>query len=274
MQLATIEIAGTLHTVKITDFDGSHGRGHILAEVDLGSYLQDATLAALSSPGAEIEFSARQLAPVVPRPGKILCTGLNFREHIVEMGHPVPDYPTLFAKFATALTTPFGNVRVPKSVSQQLDYEGELAFVMGHGGQIAGYTIMNDFSQRDWQYRTQQWLQGKNLDESSAFGPWLTMAASEDGTRFDPVASGAILRTKVNGELRQEHSLGDLVFSPGELVDYVQKFTTLEAGDVIVCGTPAGVGHGMEPPKYLSHGDTVEIEINGLGQVSSTIDIR
>src|SRR5699024_3930467 len=194
-----------------------------------------------------IEFSARQLAPVIPNPRKVLCTGLNFREHIVEMGHPVPDHPTLFAKFATALTTPYGNVRVPRAMAQKLDYEGELAIVMGHGGQIAGYAVINDFSQRDWQYRTQQWLQGKNLDESSALGPWLTMATDEKGQAFDPWAEGAMLRTWVNGELRQEHSLADLVFKPQELVEYVENFATLEAGDIIALGTPAGVGHGMTP---------------------------
>ena len=271
MRIATVEIAGQLHTVEVLDFDGTHGRGRILAAVDVGVFLHDATLAGAGSEPSEIKFSARQLAPVVPRPGKVLCTGLNFREHIVEMGHPVPDHPTLFTKFATALTTPFGAVRVPKVMAKQLDYEGELAIVMGHGGQIAGYTVMNDFSQRDWQYRTQQWLQGKNLDESSAFGPWLQLV---DADTPDPVETGAMIRTWVNGELRQEHSLSDLVFKPQELVDYIQTFATLEAGDVIVLGTPAGVGHGMQPPQYLADGDVVEVEVEGLGRVSSTIEVR
>lgn len=274
IRLATIEIAGSLHTVRVESFDGSHGTATVLAEGDLGSFLQDATLAAAGHGGQSIEFSARQLAPVIPRPGKVLCTGLNFREHILEMGHPVPDHPTLFAKFATALSTPFGTVRVPEVMASKLDYEGELAIVMGHGGEIAGYALMNDFSQRDWQYRTQQWLQGKNLDESSAFGPWLTLARDDEGRRFDPVAEGAVLRTRVNGELRQEHSLKDLVFTPEELVAYISTFSTLEAGDVIAMGTPAGVGHGMTPPKYLADGDTVEVEVEGLGRVSSIVEVR
>ncbi len=273
-RLATIETAGHLRTIRVESFDGTHGTGTVLADGDLGGFLQDVTLSASADAEESIEFSARQLAPVIPNPRKVLCTGLNFREHIVEMGHPVPDHPTLFAKFATALTTPYGNVRVPRAMAQKLDYEGELAIVMGHGGQIAGYAVMNDFSQRDWQYRTQQWLQGKNLDESSALGPWLTMATDEKGQPFDPVAEGAMLRTWVNGELRQEHSLADLVFKPQELVEYVESFATLEAGDVIALGTPAGVGHGMTPPRYLGHGDTVEVEIEGLGRISSTIDVR
>ena len=273
-RLGTIDIAGQLHTLRIDSFDGDHGQGRILADLDLGRFIQNATLATTATPGDTVEFSAEQLAPIIPRPGKILCTGLNFREHIVEMGHPVPDHPTLFTKFATALSTPVGTVRVPANMADKLDYEGELAIVMGHSGQIAGYTVMNDFSQRDWQYRTQQWLQGKNLDASSAFGPWLTMAVTDDGESFDPARDGAMLRTWVNGELRQEHSLADLVFTPQELVYYVQNFATLEAGDVIALGTPAGVGHGMKPPQYLQDGDTVDVEIEGLGRVSSTIDVR
>src|SRR5699024_7528233 len=130
----------------------------------------------------------------------------------------------------------------------------------------------NDFSQRDWQYRTQQWLQGKNLDESSARGPWLAMATDEEGQPFDPVAEGAMLRTWVNRDLSQEHSFADLVHKPRDLVEDVEDFATLEAGDVIARGTPAGVGHGKTPPRYLGHGDTVEVELEGLGLNSSTID--
>ena len=174
----------------------------------------------------EVSFSADQLDPVIPKPGKIFCVGLNYREHIEEMGHPIPDHPTLFVKYASALATPFADVIVPQGMQDKVDYEGELAVVIGASGTdaaasdslssrpvIAGYTIMNDLSQRDWQYRTQQWLQGKNLDRSSGFGPWLTTA-----DEYDPVAEAAMLRTWVNGELRQEHSVADLVFKPSELV--------------------------------------------------------
>ena len=128
-------------------------------------------------------FSAEQLGPVIPKPGKIFCVGLNYREHIEEMEHPIPDHPTLFVKYASAVATPFADVIVPQGMQDKVDYEGELAVVIGASGNyaeatnspssrptIAGYTIMNDLSQRDWQYRTQQWLQGKNLDRSSGFG--------------------------------------------------------------------------------------------------------
>ncbi|GEM_PF-545251 len=227
----------------------------------------------------EVSFSADQLGPVIPKPGKIFCVGLNYREHIEEMGHPIPDHPTLFVKYASALATPFADVIVPQGMQDKVDYEGELAVVIGASGTdaaasdslssrpvIAGYTIMNDLSQRDWQYRTQQWLQGKNLDRSSGFGPWLTTA-----DEYDPVAEAAMLRTWVNGELRQEHSVADLVFKPSELVEYISTFATLEPGDVIVTGTPAGVGHGMTPPRYLSHGDEVRIAIDGLGEIRNRV---
>jgi len=195
------------------------------------------------------------------------------------MGHPVPDHPTLFAKFSTALTGPFATVQVPEHLATKADYEGELALVIGRrlpgarGGAteqdaraaISGYSVANDFSQRDWQYRTQQWLQGKNLDASSALGPWLT-------TDFDPVASGAVLRTWVNGELRQEHSTADLVFDPVELVRYISEFTTLEPGDVIITGTPEGVGAGSD--RYLEDGDIVRVAIDGLGSVESTVSLE
>ncbi|RAV34983.1 fumarylacetoacetate hydrolase family protein [Corynebacterium heidelbergense] len=278
MRLATVDIAGQHTVVDVVEFEDGRGRGRVLADGcvgqllgrgDLSSVLGDATAAqhgAAATPRGMVEFTSAQLLPVVPRPGKIFCVGLNYREHIQEMGHEIPEHPTLFAKYASALAAPFAQVNLPAALGQQADYEGELAVVVGAGGRVAGYAVMNDFSQRDWQYRTQQWLQGKNADASSAFGPWLTPAQE-----VDPVADGATLRTWVNGELRQEHSVSDLVFPPAELVEYISQFARLEPGDVIVTGTPEGVGHGMKPPRYLADGDEVRISIEGLGEVSSTV---
>lgn len=267
--------------ITFFSFEEGHGRGVLLpfsldAHLPFDLNVDQATMAELP----EISFSAAQLGPVIPKPGKIFCVGLNYREHIEEMGHPIPDHPTLFVKYASALAAPFADIVVPPGLQDKADYEGELAVVIGasesntEGSKsgiprptIAGYTIMNDFSQRDWQYRTQQWLQGKNLDRSSGFGPWLTTA-----DEYDPVADGAMLRTWVNGELRQEHSVADLVFKPAELVEYISNFATLEPGDVIVTGTPEGVGHGMTPPCYLAHNDEVRIAIDGLGEICNRID--
>lgn len=215
-----------------------------------------------------LEFRTADLLPVVPQPRTIICVGLNYREHIAEMGHPIPDHPTLFAKFSQSLTGPFQDVHIPASMNERVDYEGELAVIIGPGGTIAGYSLMNDLSQRDWQYRTQQWLQGKNLRASSGFGPFFVPAE-----QWDPVREGVALQTWVNGELRQDHSVADLVFTPQELVAYISTFTDLEAGDVIVTGTPEGVGHGMQPPKYLRDGDTVRVGMEGLGYLENTFRI-
>ncbi|MDO5684852.1 MAG: fumarylacetoacetate hydrolase family protein [Bifidobacterium sp.] len=217
------------------------------------------------------------LAPVDP--GKIICVGLNFAKHIEEMGHPRPDVPTLFAKFRDAITDPFKQVTLPAGAGEKLDYEGEYAIVIGRTAWqvdpaeaakcIAGEMIMNDFTQRDRQYATEQWLQGKTLQGCSGMGPWVTL--SDDG-RFSldgwAEREQRVLRTWVNGELRQEASLGDLVFPPAALVSYISQFVTLNAGDVISTGTPAGVGHGRGV--YLRSGDTVRIAIDGLGAIENT----
>ncbi|AGP30078.1 fumarylacetoacetate hydrolase family protein [Corynebacterium terpenotabidum] len=297
MKLATarIDAAGTVATVLIEDAGPDSGEGaaavspsltaRVVERCDLRELLEKSSgdlatrvATSLRRDGAQVTLDRTDLLPLIPRPGKALCVGLNYREHIVEMGHPVPDYPTLFVKFSSALTSPFAEVTVPENLAAKADYEGELAVVIGRrlpgsrGGAseadaraaIAGYAVANDFSQRDWQYRTQQWLQGKNLDASSAFGPWLTTA-----DEYDPVAAGAVLRTHVNGELRQQHSTGDLVFPPVDLVRYISEFATLEAGDVIITGTPEGVGAGSD--RFLADGDVVTVSIDGLGAVETTV---
>lgn len=291
MKLATarIDAAGSVATILVDDGSALPGAttisGRVVERCDLGTLLMktpgDLTAKVelgLRRDGTPVTLDRGDLTPLIPRPGKALCVGLNYREHIMEMGHPVPDHPTLFAKFPTALTGPFTEVVVPEHLSAKADYEGELAVVIGRrlpgacGGAteedaraaIAGYAVANDFSQRDWQYRTEQWLQGKNLDASSALGPWLT-------TGVDPVAEGAVLRTRVNGELRQEHSTADLVFRPVDLVRYISEFTTLEPGDVIITGTPEGVGAGSD--RFLADGDVVTVSIDGLGEVETTVRI-
>ncbi|MDN5582715.1 MAG: fumarylacetoacetate hydrolase family protein [Corynebacterium sp.] len=293
MKLATVRIDGSRCTIQVDGVDdapnGGGVTGRIVDRRGLGALLtgsatgsssgiRGAVEAGLRRDGDEVTVPFADLLPVVPSPSKIFCVGLNYREHIEEMGHPIPDHPTLFVKYPSALTAPYAEVTVPEGMTEKADYEGELAVVIGsrlpgaQGGAtaaearaaIGGYAVMNDFSQRDWQYRTQQWLQGKNLDRSSAFGPWLTVADD-----YDPVAEGAVLRTWVNGDLRQEHSTADLVFPPVDLVRYISNFATLEPGDVIVTGTPEGVGAGSG--RFLADGDVVRIEVDGLGAVESTI---
>ncbi|WPF66841.1 MULTISPECIES: fumarylacetoacetate hydrolase family protein [unclassified Corynebacterium] len=212
------------------------------------------------------------LAPVIPRPGKIICVGLNYARHIEEMGHERPDVPTLFIKFPEALTGPYDDVLLPPWAQEAADFEGELAVVVGKRARrvtaraatehIAGYAVMNDYSLRDYQYRTLQWHQGKSLEKSSGFGPWLT--TRED---FRP---GAPLRTWLNDAPMQEARTDDLVFSPEALIEYLSHLYPLEPGDVIVTGTPAGVGHARSPKRYLRDGDTVRVRVEGLGEIANT----
>ena len=230
-----------------------------------------------ADPDRLVPESEWALAPLIPRPGKIFCVGLNYAAHIDEMGHDRPDVPTLFAKFADALAGPRDDLMVHADAAGALDYEGELAVVIGEttyrvdedeaARRIAGYAILDDFTQRDAQYATQQWLQGKTLQRTSAFGPWL---ATPD--EFDAVT--ARVRTWVDGELRQDAPIADLVFPPAALVAYVSGFVQLNPGDVISTGTPAGVGHGMDPKTYLRDGQEIRVAIDGLGEQRNILRIR
>lgn len=220
-----------------------------------------------------VAVRAKDLAQPILEPKKITCIGMNYANHIAEMGRPAPKFPTLFIKFPDALTGPFDDVRVPADLSNALDYEGELAVIIGApayrvsaaeaGKYIAGFAIMNDYTMRDRQYRTLQWHQGKSLYRSAGFGPWVTLSDPND-----PHHAG-MLSTTVNGELRQHDSCADLVFDPAHLVEYISHLYPLSPGDVIVSGTPGGVGHAREPQSYLGHGDVTRISIEGLGHIQN-----
>jgi acylpyruvate hydrolase len=209
-------------------------------------------------------------APVVTRPAKVFCIGLNYRSHIEETGEEIPEYPTVFTKFALSLTGPYDDVEVPAE-DHRLDYEGELTVVIGTGGRrlkgeaaaaaIGGYTIGNDVSMRGWQGRTSEWTQGKAWEASTPVGPWV-LTPDEFGT-------GAHLTTRVNGETVQDAPTSDLVFAPVDLVEYLSTMITLEPGDLIMTGTTAGVALGRRNEQgrhpWLVAGDVVEVEIEGLG---------
>jgi acylpyruvate hydrolase len=206
------------------------------------------------------------LAPVL-EPGAVICSGLNFRAHVLEMGRELPTSPTLFAKLPRALCGPSDTVPLTP-VSKAVDYEGELVVVIGRRARnvsaadaadyIAGYTLMNDVSMRDLQNRTLQWFAGKNLEASTPVGPWIVTS-----DEIDP--SALTLRVTVNGEKRQEASLGDLIFDVARLIEDVSSLFSLEPGDLIATGTPGGVGQGFKPPKYIAEGDIVEVTVDGIG---------
>ncbi|MEV4009243.1 fumarylacetoacetate hydrolase family protein [Nonomuraea angiospora] len=266
MRLATLRLPNRTTAARI---DGDQAVE--IGAPDVGALLADPrwreVAAAADGPGHPL--STAGLAPVVPRPGKIVCVGLNYRNHILEMGRELPEYPTLFAKFAEALVGPYDDIALP-AVSQAVDWEAELAVIVGTAARnvspeqaaacIAGYSVINDVTARDYQYRTLQWLQGKTFESSTPFGPYLVTPDELEGVTMT-------MRCEVDGEVVQETDTADLVFGPAELISYVSRIITLQPGDVIATGTPGGVGHARKPPRYLADGSKVVTRIAGLGEL-------
>ncbi len=203
------------------------------------------------------------LAPV-PRPRAIFGIGLNYRAHALEQGKEPPDTPIVFLKLPGSSVPPAGPVVIPPVVRRP-DYEAELVIVMGAGGEIAGYAVADDVSARDLQRREPQWTRAKGFDTSCPWGPWITTADEVP----DPQALR--LRTWVNGDLRQDATTADLVFGPQEVVDFLRETCTLEPGDVILTGTPSGVGVGQDPMVFLASGDVIRIEIESLGWIEHPV---
>lgn len=205
-------------------------------------------------------------APVVPQPSKIICAGLNYRKHILEMGRELPEHPTFFAKYPEALIGAYDQIEL-SPLSDAVDWEGELAVVIGKpvrnaseaaaADAIAGYAVLNDVTMRDFQYRTLQWLQGKTFENTTPFGPYLVTT--------DEWTPGPTMKTVVDGDTVQEVSTGELVFSPAALISYFSQVVTLNPGDVIATGTPGGVGHARKPQRYLQNGSVLQTSIEGLG---------
>jgi 2-keto-4-pentenoate hydratase/2-oxohepta-3-ene-1,7-dioic acid hydratase in catechol pathway len=230
--------------------------------------------AAASAARARIPLDSVRLAPPILRPPKFLAVGLNYADHVAEAGLETPKLPTIFNKQSTCVAGPTDPVHMPR-VSSALDYEGELGFVVGrrcrhvpreHAHEvIAGYLVVNDVSVRDWQLRIPTWTMGKSFDTHGPIGPWIT-TADEVG---DPHALR--VRTWVNGELRQDSSTKNLIFDCFAIVEHLSTAFTLEPGDVVATGTPGGVGIAMKPPRLLSIGDVVRVEIDGLGTLENRV---
>jgi acylpyruvate hydrolase len=272
MRLATLRIDGTTAAARVDDDTATLVGDYadlsaLLAEPDWRRIAEHAT-------GQAIPLSGVDYAPVVPRPGKIVCVGLNYASHITEMGRELPQYPTLFGKWADALTGPYDDVVVPEYAASELDWEAELAVIIGRAayqvpeaaadGYIAGYSVINDYTMRDYQYRTLQWDQGKTFEKTSGFGPYLDT----------DYALGTRIETRLDGEVMQSANTDDLVFTPAKLVEYISHIVTLAPGDVIITGTTGGVGHARKPPRYIQHGEVVEVSIDGLGTVRNKTIIK
>ncbi|PZS03120.1 MAG: 2-hydroxyhepta-2,4-diene-1,7-dioate isomerase [Pseudonocardiales bacterium] len=212
-------------------------------------------------------------APVVPRPEKVICVGLNYRTHILEMGRELPRHPTLFAKYARSLIGAYDDIALPAG-SDAIDWEAELGVVVGtelrHADEqqarqaIAGFTVVNDVTARDWQNRTTQWLQGKTFEGTTPVGPWLvTDGADHERPSYQ-------LSCQIDGETVQAADTADLVFGPAALLSYLSTIITLSPGDLIATGTPGGVGHARRPPRYLSDGVVMRTRIEGVGECRNT----
>jgi acylpyruvate hydrolase len=221
-----------------------------------------------ADPEAQHPLGSVTLQAPVPRPGKIICVGLNYRDHAAESKMPIPDYPAIFSKYANAIIGPDQPIVIPR-VTDQVDYEGELAFVIGRRGRyippeqalahVAGYMAFNDVSARDFQMRTSQWTIGKAFDGFAPTGPALVTADEI------PHPHDLDLRVTIGGELLQSSNTRNLVFTVPDLVAQLSQVMTLEPGDIVATGTPAGVGFARTPPRFLRPGDLVEVEISGIG---------
>ena len=242
-----------------------------LAASDVGELLARGNPAAAAErPGAgPVPASEASFAPVVTRPSKVLCVGLNYRAHILETGRELPEYPTLFAKFADTLLGAHDDLVLP-AVSERVDWEVELGVVIGRpihrasrdeaAAAIAGYTVTNDVSMRDWQRRTLQWLQGKAFERTTPAGPYL-VTGDEVGDAAD-----LEIRCEVGGAVMQQSRTSDLLFGPADIAAYASQIITLQPGDLLLTGTPGGVGDARTPPVYLQPGQTLRSVVEGVGE--------
>ncbi len=242
-----------------------------LAAADVTALLAGGDPAAVPQrPGAApVPASEASFAPLVPQPSKIICVGLNYRAHILETGRELPQYPTLFAKFAGTLLGPRDDLVLP-GISERVDWEAELGVIIGRplyrasreeaAAAIAGYTVTNDVSMRDWQRRTLQWLAGKMFERSTPVGPYLVTG--------DEVGDAADLevRCEVDGVVMQQSRTSDLLFGPADIAAYASQAITLLPGDLLLTGTPGGVGDARKPPVYLQPGQLLRTVIERLGE--------
>jgi len=229
-------------------------------------------------PMRTIDLNAVRILPPVPTPPKILCVGLNYDDHLEETGLKKPVYPEIFARFATSLIAHDEPICLPPE-SNALDYEAELAVVIGRGGRrishdkaldhVAGYSLFNDATIRDFQLRTPQWTMGKNFDGTGAFGPWLVTPDA-----LPPGARGLHIQGRLNGQVMQDSSIDKLIFSVPTLIEMISVAITLEPGDVIITGTPGGVGVARKPPIFMKPGDVFEVEIERMGVLSNTVQSK
>jgi len=245
---------------------------------DLDAHIAAGTLGeagAKAAAGEVVDEASLTFLPPVVRSSKIICLGLNYRDHAEEAGLGIPEFPVLFARFPSSLIGHGAPISLPK-VSSQLDWEAELVAVLSKGGKniaeadalshVAGYSAFNDGSIRDYQTRTPQWTAGKNFDDTGAFGPWLVTP-----DELPAGAAGLKIECRLNGQVMQSSNTDKLIFNVASTISLLSTFMTLEAGDVLVMGTPGGIGLARTPPIFMKAGDVCEVEIEGIGLLSNPI---
>jgi 2-keto-4-pentenoate hydratase/2-oxohepta-3-ene-1,7-dioic acid hydratase in catechol pathway len=240
--------------------------------LERGSLARIREWATTQQPSVELERVT--FLPAVPDPRKIFCVGINYRSHVEEAGREIPAYPMIFTRFADSQAGHLQPIVRPR-VSEKLDFEGELAIVIGKAARkvkadcaldhVAGYSCYNDGSVRDWQKHTIQFTPGKNFPSTGGFGPWIVT------TDEIPDPAKLTLTTRLNGQVVQHAQTDDLIFDAGKLIEYISTFTTLYPGDVIITGTTGGVGAFRQPPLWMKPGDVVEVEISGIGTLRNTV---
>jgi 2-keto-4-pentenoate hydratase/2-oxohepta-3-ene-1,7-dioic acid hydratase in catechol pathway len=260
--------------VRLVSFEGGFGRVEDDEVVPMGADLVAYLAGAAARDGERVPMSRVRLLAPVPRPGAIVCVGLNYRDHAAESGQPLPTEPILFAKFANSVIGPGAPIVVPPE-TERPDYEAELAVVIGRAASrvdaadamryVAGYTCANDVSARDLQFAGSQWMLGKAIDTFLPCGPWLVTADELP----DPQALA--IRCSIDGEVLQDSSTDRMVFGVAELVAFVTRTMTLEPGDLLVTGTPPGVGFARTPPRWLLDGERVSVEIEGIGTLTNPV---
>jgi len=271
MRLASVFVGGRPRAARVDD-----DRVVLLPHRDLGALLALAEWRGIAAaPGPTVTLDEVELRPVVPNPPKIVCLGRNYAEHVAEGGHELPEQPVLFAKYSASLCGPYADVPMP-AVSDQLDWEAELAVVIGAPGRnipreralqhVAGYTVSNDFSVRDWQNRTRQWHAGKAWDGLTPLGPYLV---TDD--ELPPGAAGLDVVCEVDGGVMQKGNTAQFIFDVATVIADISTFTRLEPGDVILTGTPSGVGNARNPKVFLRPGQTVVTRIEQIGELRNVV---
>jgi len=267
MRLASIAVDSTPYAARVED-----GTYALLPFDNVGALLTEPdweTLAATD--GKVIDADGAELVTLVPHPNKIICLGLNYASHIAEMGRPTPEYPTLFAKYDGALIGPTDDVTLPQ-VSDKVDWEAELGVIIGARGRhvstedalglVAGYTVVNDVTVRDWQHRTREFLSGKTFEATTPVGPHLVTP-----DEVPPGAAGLEIRCEVDGQVVQLSNTDDLLFTVADTIAYVSTIITLLPGDLVAMGTPGGVGAGRDPQVFLKDGQALVTSIDRIGSL-------